>query len=120
MRSRFRTLLLLSFIAGHAIVLSAGPSLHALLGLEHAVAGSSGSAGDDSSHRHALGSPSHDCSACHLLSLVQHNPDSVASFTFQQTGRVHQPLRVIPPPLEARRDSPSRAPPAVAVVLDAA
>ncbi|MDG3005729.1 DUF2946 family protein [Paludisphaera mucosa] len=114
MRLRLRTILLISFVASHAAVLTAGPSLHAILGVEHGLSGSANPGGDDRSGgpAHAPGHASHDCAACHLLSLTPHNPDSVVAFSAHSTGRVLLPLRVTPPPLEARSDSPSRAPPA--------
>lgn len=109
MRSSFRSLLLIAFIACHATVMSAGPSLHGLLGLDHGATGGSASTGHGSK---ALGHASHDCAACHLLSLVQHNPDAVVAYSTPQTDRVSRPLRAPVPPRESRAVAPSRAPPA--------
>lgn len=113
MRSSVRKIFLISFVACHAIVLSAGPSLHGLLGLDHRPVGLA--VPDSSDHpggpRHALEGSSHDCAACHLLTLASHKPDSAVAFSFLQTGRVQRPIRVTPPPLEVLSDSPSRAPP---------
>jgi len=114
MRPRLRSTLLLAFVACHATVLSAGPSLHGWLGLDHDAPGRVSSEKGDShgGPRHALGGASHDCAACHLLSLASHHRDEVVAFSPLPTGRVLQPLRVVPPPREARSDPPSRAPPA--------
>jgi hypothetical protein len=112
MRSRFRTILLISFVACHAIVLSAGPSLHGLLGFDHGQTGLSATDTSESGGpRHALGGTSHDCAACHLLSLSSHNPDSVVAFTLTLNGRAPLPSRFAPPPARVPDDSLSRAPP---------
>jgi hypothetical protein len=113
MRSRFRTTFLISFVACHAIVLSAGPSLHGLLGFDH---GQTGLSAPDASERgggpgHALGGTSHDCAACHLLSLTSHNPDSVVAYTLLPSGRAPLAPCVVPPPARVPDDSLSRAPP---------
>ncbi|WP_165243923.1 hypothetical protein [Paludisphaera soli] len=114
MRSRLRTILLISFVACHAIVLSAGPSLHGLLGFDHDQSGLS--AADTSERgggpRHALGGTSHDCAACHLLSLTSHNPDSVVGFTLLPSGRAPAASHVAPPPSKVPDESLSRGPPA--------
>lgn len=111
MRSSFRSLLLIAFVACHSTVMSAGPSLHGLLGLDHASSWGSVAPGDGSK---ALDHASHDCAACHLLSLVQHNPDAVVAYSTPQTDRVARPLRAPLPPRESHVVAPSRAPPAVA------
>jgi len=117
MRSRLRAILLVSFVACHAFVLSAGPSLHGLLGLDHESATSSSGTNERSGGpAHGLNHGSHDCAACHLLSLTPHNPDSAVAFFARQTGRVQLSPRQTPPPLETRSDSPSRAPPAASSI----
>ncbi len=122
MRSRFRTILLISFVACHAIVLSAGPSLHGLLGFDHDESRLSASETGErgGGPRHALGGTSHDCSACHLLALTSHNPDSVVAFTLLPSGRAPLATRVAPPPQGVPDDSLSRAPPSASSTIHAA
>lgn len=117
MRSSLRSLLLIAFVACHSTVMSAGPSLHGLLGLDHGSSWGSVAPGDGSK---ALGHASHDCAACHLLSLVQHNPDAVVAYSTPQTDRVARPLRAPVPPRESRAVAPSRAPPAAMPFLSIA
>jgi len=110
MRSRFRTSFLLTFVACHVFVLSAGPSLHGLLSLDHDAASTSASErGGGTSH--GAGHGAHDCAACHFLSLAQHNPDSVVAFFAPQTGRAFVPVNRLAPPDDRRSDRPARAPP---------
>lgn len=111
MRSSLRSTILIAFVAYHAAVMSAGPSLHGLIGLDHGPGLGSSAAGEGTK---ALGHTADDCAACHLISLAQHNPDTVVAYSAIQTARVSRPLRATPPPLESRVVSPARAPPSLA------
>jgi hypothetical protein len=116
MRS-LRSLLLVAFVACHAAVTSAGPSLHALLGPDHGTSWGPTAPGNGSK---SVGHDGDDCTACHLLSLVCYNPNTVGSYSALRVERVTRPLQAQLPPLEFRTVAPSRAPPAPASHLSIA
>ncbi|WP_337174234.1 hypothetical protein [Paludisphaera sp.] len=110
MRS-LRSLLLVAFVACHAAVTMAGPSLHDLLGNDHGASWGHAAPGHGSK---AVGHDGDDCTACHHLSLVLYNPRSVGTYSAPRVERVTRPLQAQLPPLEFRTVAPSRAPPAPA------
>lgn len=113
MRPVFRTVLILALAACHATVLSAGPALHGLLGVDHGRVGATSPdherPGDH--HRGILTDTVDDCVACHLLSLVQFNPKPGPALATPQIDRA--PLAPSPHshPADARGHYASRAPP---------
>jgi len=113
MRSVLRTLLIATVAACHATVLSAGPVLHGLLGIDHGRVGATFPDHERSSgHRGALTDSTDDCVACHLLSLVQFNPKPGPSLSTLQVARVLLDPSPLPQPTDARGHYATRAPPA--------
>ncbi len=112
MRSGLRTILVVFVVACHAIVLSAGPALHGLLGLDHDRVGTSSSNHERTGgHRNALNDSSDDCTACHLLSLVQFSPETGICLSISLIDRIPFDSRPILQPIDVRGCYASRAPP---------
>lgn len=113
MRPVFRTVLVIALAACHATVLSAGPALHGLLGVDHGRVGAA-SPDHERSGEHHRGVPTDtvdDCVACHLLSLIQFNPRPSLALASPQIDRAPLAPSLSTRPTDARGHYASRAPP---------
>lgn len=114
MRSVLRTFLIAAVAACHATVLSAGPALHGLLGIDHGRVGAAFPDHERSGghhHRDALSDSTDDCVACHLLSLIQFNPKPGPALSTLHVDRVPLDPSPLPHPTDARGHYATRAPP---------
>jgi len=111
MRSGLRAILIASVVACHATVLSAGPALHGLLGLDHGWAEAFPDTDRPGDHLGALSHSSDDCVACHLLSLVQFTPEPGPALSTLSVERVPIDPSPLPQPTDARGHYATRAPP---------
>lgn len=113
MRPVFRTVLIIALAACHATVLSAGPALHGLLGVDHGRVGAASTDHERSGdhHRGVLTDTVDDCVACHLLSLVPFNPKPGAALATPQIDRAPLAPRSHSNSADARGHYASRAPP---------
>jgi len=111
MRSGLHTILIAAVVACHATVLSAGPALHGLLGLDHGRVGAFPDSEGSGEHLGALGHASDDCVACHLLSLVQFTPEPGPALSIPRVDRTPLDPSPLPQPTDARGHYATRAPP---------
>lgn len=111
MRSGLHAILIATVVACHATVLSAGPALHGLLGLDHGRVGAFPHSEGPSDHRGALGHSSDDCVACHLLSLIQFNAEPGPALSILGVDRAPLDPSPLPHPTDARGHYATRAPP---------
>lgn len=109
MRFGLRAILIAAVVACHATVLTAGPALHGLLGLDHGRVGSAERPGD---HRGDLSHSADDCVACHLLSLVPFSSEPGPALSILRVDRVPLDLGPLLQPITARGHLATRAPPA--------
>ena len=107
---RARTLLLIATLALNGLVTLCGPSLHAIVGLEHgAILVGSGGADEGTSGR--LGASHDDCPLCHHAALAAIVVDARGDLALDVVAL--RPADEPPAPLPSKPDGPSspRAPP---------